>query len=311
MTEKGMEPVRVVLDTDIGPDCDDAAALAMMHLYADRGYVRPLAVAHGTSMPWGVGAIRAINAWYGRPELAVGTLKDTDLLVDSPAYEKYNRPLSERVPEALRDAPDAVAVYREALAAQPDDSVVFVAIGPLRNLRLLLQSGPDAHSPLSGKALVAAKVRGLALMAGCFAPYDPETQPIKGAEWNIEMDIPSARHVAEHWPTEMVYCGFEVGYPVIVGGHMARDLPEDHPVRQAYACYGAEAGRNSWDLLTVQWAMDPCTANYTLSPEGTIAVDEAGVTQLTPHAKGRHRFLSLARPAADIAAELDMLLATK
>lgn len=311
MKDTARIPLRVVLDTDIGPDCDDAAALAMMHLYADRGYVQPLAVAHCTSMPWGVGAIRAINQYYGRSEIPVGTLKDTDLLADSPAYEKYNKPLSERVPEALRDAPDAVQVYREVLAAQPDGSVTFVAIGPLRNLRLLLQSGPDAYSPLSGEALIAQKVQRLALMAGCFAPYDPERQPIKGAEWNIEMDIPSAEYVAAHWPTEMVYCGFEVGYPVITGGLMAQKLPEDHPVREAYANYGAADGRNSWDLLTVQWAMDPETQNYKTSPAGVITVDESGVTRYTEEPGGRHRYLMLARPEAAIAAELDALLTTK
>lgn len=301
---------RVVLDTDIGPDCDDAAALAMMHLYTDRGYVEPLAVCHCTSMPYGVGAIRAINAYYGHAGLPVGTLKDEDLLVGDPRYEKYNRPLSERVPAEDREAPDAVTVYRRVLAAQPDASVVFVAIGPLRNLANLLRSGGDAISPLGGVALVQKKVKRLVMMAGAFS-YDGVENPLAGAEWNVEMDVEGARLVAERWPGEIVYCGFEAGYQVVVGGRMAEALPADHPVRQAYADYGCPEGRYSWDLLTVEWAMDPTTAHYALSPWGRIVMDDIGRTTLVPEPGGKHAYLRLACDPKVVAADLDALLITR
>jgi len=45
---------------------------------------------------------------------------------------------------------------------------VVIAIGPLTNIRDLLESAPDEQSPLDGKALVAAKVRRLVIMAGDF-----------------------------------------------------------------------------------------------------------------------------------------------
>ena len=32
-----MSTKKVLVDTDIGPDCDDVAALAMMNIYANRG----------------------------------------------------------------------------------------------------------------------------------------------------------------------------------------------------------------------------------------------------------------------------------
>ena len=43
----------IILDTDIGPDCDDAAALAMLNLYADQGLCRILGITHCTSNPYG------------------------------------------------------------------------------------------------------------------------------------------------------------------------------------------------------------------------------------------------------------------
>ena len=61
----------VILDTDIGPDCDDAAALALTTIYTRKSGARLLGVTHCTSCPWGVGAIRAILKWYGCEEAAV------------------------------------------------------------------------------------------------------------------------------------------------------------------------------------------------------------------------------------------------
>ncbi len=55
-----MERRRILLDTDIGPDCDDAAALALCILYARETGSELLGVMHCTSSPWGVGAIRSI-----------------------------------------------------------------------------------------------------------------------------------------------------------------------------------------------------------------------------------------------------------
>ncbi|NRF95128.1 hypothetical protein HQN89_30025 [Paenibacillus frigoriresistens] len=56
---------RVILDTDMGPDCDDAGALAILHALVDRGEAELLAVTHCTSNPWGAGCIDAINVYYG------------------------------------------------------------------------------------------------------------------------------------------------------------------------------------------------------------------------------------------------------
>jgi hypothetical protein len=48
------EPVRIIFDTDIGSDCDDAGALAVLHKLADKGEAKILGVIyvspHGTSV---------------------------------------------------------------------------------------------------------------------------------------------------------------------------------------------------------------------------------------------------------------------
>ena len=159
---------KIILDTDIGPDCDDAAALALALIYARQGLAELLAVMHCTSSPWGVGAIRAINAWYGL-DVPVGTLKDEDLLTGQAIYETYNKPLASQLPADMQAAGDAVALYRSLLAQSRPKSVELVAIGPWRNLANLLRSGQDEISSLSGRQLVREKVSRLTPMAGSFA----------------------------------------------------------------------------------------------------------------------------------------------
>jgi hypothetical protein len=48
-----------------------------------------------------------------------------------------------RYESGATDVPDAVVLFRQVMSQQPDNSVVLVAIGPLRNLAHFLQSKPD------------------------------------------------------------------------------------------------------------------------------------------------------------------------
>ena len=295
-----MENRNYILDTDIGPDCDDAAALALAVLYARRRGRRLLAVTHCTSSPWGVGAIRRILKWYGA-EAEVGTLKDEGFL-SAPQTERYNRVLAQEVSPGEREAEDAAALLRRVLAAQEDGSVEMVGIGPMRNLAHLLASGADGASPLTGRELIARKAARLTVMAGNFTPG------CDAPEWNVEMDVESARLVAAQWPGEVVWCGWEVGERVIALREPCA-LAAENPVRRAYFLHSGGEGRSSWDLCTVQWAMDGENANYAPSPAGTVDVDERGVTRWTAREGGRHRYLRLAVSPEQAARSMEAVLA--
>ena len=295
-----MEQRNYILDTDIGPDCDDAAALALAVLYARRKNRRLLAVMHCTSSPWGVGTIRRILKWYGAAETAVGTLKDAGFLC-APQMERYNRVLAQEVSPAECEAEDAAALYRQILARQPDASVEIVGIGPMRNLAKLLDSTADDISPLTGRELIARKVARLTVMAGNFTPG------CETAEWNVEMDVFSARRVAAQWPGEVVWCGWEVGEKVVALREPCA-LAAENPVRRAYFFYSGGTGRSSWDLCTVQWAMDGERANYALSEAGEVDVDARGVTRWRATEQGRQRYLRLAASPEDAARSMERVL---
>jgi hypothetical protein len=132
-------PANIIFDTDMGGDCDDVGALFILHGAVERGEARLLATMGCTSSDAIAPCIDAINTWFGRPEIPVGTLKDPGFL-PNPGYPGE---IIKRFPHKFttgRDYPDAVPLYREILAKQPDGSVVVVAVGPLRNLANLRNS---------------------------------------------------------------------------------------------------------------------------------------------------------------------------
>ncbi|MBB6672523.1 nucleoside hydrolase [Cohnella nanjingensis] len=304
MEKKQNGPVPIVLDTDIGPDCDDTGALAALHALERRGEADILGVMHCTSSPWGAGCIDAINAYYGRGDIPVGTLKQPGFL-ETHSRSNYNEAIARRYPNRYcrEEAPDAVAEYRRLLAGQKDESVVIAAIGPLRNLRLLLESAPDRWSELDGTALVARKVRRLVAMGGRF----PE-----GMEWNFEMDPASARCVADRWPTPITFCGAEIGDSLLTGARFKRDAPVDHPVRKAYELYlQGEPDRPSWDQATVLCAVRGASDYWERSAAGKAKVRTDGSNGWQSGEGGSHDYLMRKMPDATLAELLEDLMLDK
>lgn len=243
------ENVRLILDTDLGPDYDDVGAMALMHALADSGQVQILATLSSNADERVVPCIEVINAYFNRPEIPVGATKSsTAASLTTWHKEKWTDALPARYPHSTdktSDAPDAVAVYRQLLSQQPDSSVVICTIGFLTNLKELLRSEGDAYSPLSGKELVARKVKRLVAMAGGFP---------QGREFNVYCDLESSKVVAEEWPTEILFSGFEIGEKILTGKKLVAMPTERSPVKEAFALSFAEGdpdGRMSWDQTAV------------------------------------------------------------
>ena len=69
-------PTSIILDTDMGSDCDDVGALFILHGAVERGEAKLLATMGCISADAIAPCLDAINTWFGRPEIPVGTLKD-------------------------------------------------------------------------------------------------------------------------------------------------------------------------------------------------------------------------------------------
>ena len=283
-------PANIIFDTDMGGDCDDVGALFVLHGAVERGEARLLATMGCVSSEAIAPCLDAINTWFARPEIPVGTLKDDGLLAD-PAFPAE---LVKHYPHRWRaraDYPDAVALYRRILATQPDGSVVIVAVGPLRNLANLLQSGPDVTGALDGAALVAKKVKLLHVMGGHYPPDTNKKEP----EYNFQKDPASAALICAKWPTPVLFNG--EGGSTNSGRRVTYEMPEHNPLTMAYAAYpgtGFAGDRLSWDPVSCLVAVRGAAPWYDVVETGRNEVDAAtGVNRLQPGGAPGHSYLVL------------------
>lgn len=294
------EPVKLIFDTDIGNDVDDAMAIAVIHALASRGECDLLAVSVTKDNPHAAPMVDVLNTFYGRPDVPIGVVRGGV----TPDDGRYNRQVATaedggrpRYPHDLTDgrkAPEATAVLRKALASQPDGSVVVVQVGFSTNLARLLDSNPDDVSPLDGKALVQKKVRLLSVMAGAFTPQLREK---RFKEYNIVTDAKSAQKVFHEWPTPIVASGWEIGHAIQHPGASMREdygYVKHHPLVEAYGYYrGLKNDQPTYDLTSVLYAVRPARGYFTLSPPGRIVVDPDGFAHFEPDPAGGHRFFSV------------------
>lgn len=267
------EPVRVIFDTDMDTDCDDAGALAMLHALADRGEAVILATTVSSHFQWSAPCVAAINAYYNRPDLPVGVPKQPGAPTDRGS--RYAKQIAERFPTAIAtndDAPDAVEVCRRILAGRPDGGVVVVTVGYLTNVAHLLDSGPCEHSPLNGRELIERKVKRLVCMGGRYPSHmDPRVYG------NFKPDPAAAVKVAREWPGTIVFTG--LGDDVLTGGTL-KGTPDANPVKTAYQLYlGDRPARPSWDLFAVLYAVRPGEPYWRMQKEGHNHIFENGTNE--------------------------------
>lgn len=77
---------KIIFDTDIGGDCDDAGALALLHECGRAGMSELLAVTISTMSPYAAGCADAINRWYEH-EVPVGQTKTAPSGEDATFFE--------------------------------------------------------------------------------------------------------------------------------------------------------------------------------------------------------------------------------
>lgn len=248
--------VTVLFDSDMNSDCDDVAALAILHKLADLGEARILATTASSKNEESALCISALNAYFGRPGLPVGVPAGPGTAEPS----KYAKQIAARYPHRLASAdkaPDAARLYRDLLMSEPDSSVVLVTVGYLTNVAALLRLPPEGEIP-SGAEIAAQKIRLWVCMGGNFVG-DPPKDDLKLGNVNFTRDASSAFDAIRKWPSKVIFVGREIG-SVPSGlkvGARFKELPADHPVRVAYELYfgGTAKDRHVADPVTVLYAV--------------------------------------------------------
>ena len=277
---------KIIIDTDLGCDCDDAGALAVAHKLADSKLCSIAAMTHCTSVLAGANAAYTINKYYGRADIPIGIYKPDGFLDNK--FHAFPGGMEEKFGKHFADkneVTDAVKTLRKAYAdtAEP---ITLIGIGNMAILAGFINSAADDISDKSGIQLAAENGGDLVLMAGSFdSAY--EKCLFEGAEFNVKCDVPAARAVVKNWPNEVYMLPFEAGLNVLTGKKLLDDSLEN-PVAYAYRMTIGTDLRPSWDLCAVHFAVTRSKELWNCSCAGTITVDERGKTVFTENADGRH-----------------------
>ncbi len=284
----------VIFETDMGNDIDDALALDLLFKNMDRGAIDLIGISVHKNNPHAAEFIDIMRNWYGYGKVPVGIntrcVTDTDCVDYATKVcrqtDDDGRPMFARSKKPEYE--EAVDMYRRLLASQPDNSVTIVTVGFSTTIADLLRSGADKHSKLSGRELVARKVKCFSIMAGEFTKENY-------AEYNVWNDIPSARYFFEESPVPMVITPFTIGTQICYPG---RSIAEDfdwgrpHPVAEAYKAYAEMPyDRPTWDVIAAYYVCDHEPDAFSLSEPCEVKIDDKGVMHRTPNPEGRFRII--------------------
>jgi purine nucleosidase len=259
--------MKVIIDTDIGDDIDDAFALALA-LRSPEIEILGVTTNFGDTEARAKIADRLLGE-AGHPEIPVARGAPT------PAKMKLNQ---ERFGESGHFAkpshPDAVTFLLEQIRQHPGE-ITLIAIGPLMNLGAAIEKDPATFRKLERVVLMGGSVRRGYGDLGYGPPHGPDP------EWNILNDIPSAQKL------------FTSGVPIAMMPLDATQLKLDE-VKRAFLF---SQGTPITDALTVLYHMwgqetptlfDPMAVAYVLKPALCpvvplhIRVDEKGFTREEP-----------------------------
>ena len=252
----------VILSTDIGPDCDDVGAIAVLWSLADEIGFPVIGMVNCTSNRHGVGAIEGINAFCGHGKIPLGEYTGRGLFEDEES-SRYNKHIAEKFGGGAM-AVGHIPFYRRLLAEAEDDSVILVTIGMFTDIADLLESGADGYSELCGVELVRRKVHCAVSMA---------TRYPSGREFNIHRAPEAAKRFFRLFPKDIYIDDFFIGKSVRTG-FVPGSGSADDPIYESYRRYTMPWGEScmnaSFDLLAVHFAAVGVGEYYRLGRRGRV-----------------------------------------
>ena len=278
---------KLLIDTDIGIDCDDAMALAAAMALEKMGKASIEGVCTCTAREGSSGCVAAILNHYGF-DRDYATYRGAPLACDaSNVYAKGVRDTF----NAKDSEEESVRFLRKKLV-NATEKLTLVSLGPLSVIADLLMSQPDDISDLNGVELVKAKADALYSMAGNFVDREKkyEGRYEYFSEWNVYQNISAAQTVVNFCPIPLVFCPFEVGVDVQTRETIDRDSPVGVSIHMFHQANKSErcVTRSSWDPLTVCIAAGVDWFDY--SPYGKITIDDDGCAHFEG-GEGLHRYV--------------------
>ena len=278
--------MRIIFDTDIGNDCDDAGALSIMYNLKEKYDFDVSMIGSSTSYIEGAYSIGLINEYYNQKCLigqnTVGGWPSNN------ATNLYTHELCKMHSNYKTDEVfDYVRQMRKAYTSS-EENVTLIIVGPFNAINLFLNSGPDDISSMTGKELINFKTEHVYVMGGKFTEEEIWfANSIVVSEWNIKCDIKSAQNFLRQVEVPITFLPFECGL-YLTGENLIKD--KNNPVYECYKIY-SDGLRFSWDPATVYYAITKDTCAFIESPKGIISIDDNGVTTYIPDSNGKHTYL--------------------
>src|SRR5713101_3775485 len=300
-------PVNIIFDDDMSMSVDDVGNHAVLWGLSDRGEVNVLALICSSANDYSAPTMRAIANYYGHPNVPIGAHKGMTPILENSATSSYTQQITNQFGTAgdtRSNYPDAVTVYRQALASAPDHSVYIVASGYYQPLQALLQSQPDSLSSLTGMQLVTQKVRRLVSEAGWFP---------SGNEHNFRVDADAASFVFANWPGEIVSAGAQMSQDVFTGPSSTADPAKD-PVKDAWQLFNGSNPVPGFGQVALLFTVRGLGTNFIASgfngqtTVGPSTSQCAGCNSWAQTPNVGHSYLNKQATAADLEAILNPLL---
>lgn len=295
---------KIIIDTDLGFDCDDAGALAIANKLKNEGKIDILAVTHSVNKKIGCDAIKLINDYYGNPDIPVGTAERYALNVDE-FYEEFyakfhyaesfpgwvEKPTFYKILNKLNLEKYKNEVYRsakevivEALEKCEDKSVTVLCIGQANNVADVLNEN---------SAWFYRKVKRVVIMCGNFNDYEYEYRlgdMYWIGEFNVILDVKSMQKLFANKDLPVYVLDFNQSFDVLSGEGLAAQ--KGNPVRDAYIAHkvGATLNMPSWDIMALMFASGEFDDMFSLSRKGAVSVDDNGKTTFSSDS-GEHRLV--------------------
>ncbi len=262
--QKPSPPEKVIIDTDIGDDIDDAFAIALA-LKSPELEILGIATTFGDTEARAKIVDRLLGE-AGRSDIPVlaGAPTKTTNVMNQKRYGEGGH-------FAKASHADAADFILDKIRRYPGQ-ITLIAIGPLMNVGALIDKDPSAFLKLKRVVMMGGSIEcGYGELWFC-----PQRGP--DAEWNIINDIPSAKKL------------FQSGVPLYVMPLDSTQLKLDETKR----AYLFKQGTQLTDALTLlyhEWGQqtptlfDPVTVAYILDPKICpvqpmhIRVDDKGFTR--------------------------------
>ena len=278
--------VKMLLDTDIGSDIDDAVALAYL-------LAQPECELLGITTVTGQAEARASLASVlcrvaGKP-IPIFPGREMPLLIAQQQPVAPQAGALDRWPHAT-DFPrgQAVEFMRQTIRAHPGE-VVLLGIGPLTNIAALFAADAD----------IPGLLKGLVLMCGVYAGWPPGT-PL--TEWNARLD-PAAAAVVYHSALRQHRCiGLDVTLKVTMPAAEVRErfqTPLLRPVLDFAEVWFRQTQTITFhDPLAAATIFDDAICGF---ERGQVEIELAGerlagFTHWTPGGQGRHEVALTVNP---------------